>query len=117
MRAGAIYTVLGASVVSSTLANVEKTIFSAPPAISIPQTRPNLNDLSLIPLTPSHLSVRTRLNASFVGDDDDASKGTEHWLLLDSLSPDRRYEVRICWLATVRQSASIFALHSDQSIC
>lgn len=81
------------------LANVEKTVFVAPPAISIPTAHPNLDDLSLIPLSPLHLSVRTRLNASFPTDD--AANGSEHWLLLDGLSPGARYEVRICWLATV----------------
>lgn len=86
--------------VSCASANVEKIIFIAPPAISIPLAHPNLDDLSLIPLSPIHLSARTRLNASFPTDD--APRGKEHWLLLDGLFPGTRYEVRICWLATVR---------------
>lgn len=84
---------------SLAFANVEKTVFLAPPALSIPTAHPNLDDLSLIPLTPLYTSVRTRLNASFPTDG--APKGNEHWLLLDGLSPGARYEVRICWLATV----------------
>jgi hypothetical protein len=81
------------------LANVEKTIFLGPPAISIPVAHPNLDDLSLIPLSPLHFSARTRLNASFPSKS--APRGTQHWFLLDGLSPGARYEVRICWLATV----------------
>ena len=82
------------------LANVEKTIFLGPQAISIPTAHPNLDDLALIPLSPLHLSVRTRLNASFPTGE--LSRGSEHWFLLDGLSPGARYEARICWLATVR---------------
>jgi hypothetical protein len=73
----------------------------------MPVAHPNLDDLSLIPLSPLHLSARTRLNASFPTDD--APRGSEHWLLLDGLSPAARYEVRICWLATV--CASHVAFH------
>lgn len=80
-------------------ANVEKTIFRGPPVISIPTVHPNLDDLALIPLSPLHLSVRTRLNASFPSDE--SPNGAEHWFLLDGLSPSARYEARICWLATV----------------
>jgi hypothetical protein len=53
----------------------------------------------LIPISPLHPTVRTRLNASFPTNT--ASKGTATWVLLDGLSPGARYEVRICWLATV----------------
>jgi hypothetical protein len=87
---------------SGVLGNVEKTIFVAPPAISIPTAHPNLDDLSLIFLSPLQLSARTRLNASFPTED--SLRGTEHWFLLDGLSPGTRYEVRICWLATVSQT-------------
>ena len=81
------------------LANVEKTIFLGPPAITIPTPHPNLDDLYLIPISPLHPTVRTRLNASFPTNG--ASKGTATWVLLDGLTPGARYEVRICWLATV----------------
>jgi hypothetical protein len=81
-------------------ANVEKTIFLGPAAITVPNQRPNLDDLYLIPLSPLHSTARTRLNASFPTSDD--PKGMETWILLDGLTPGARYEVRICWLATVR---------------
>lgn len=28
-------------------------------------------------------------------------KGTESWFLLEGLVPGQRYEVRVCWVATV----------------
>jgi hypothetical protein len=82
------------------LANVEKAIFFAPEAISIPKTHPNLDDLFIQPLSHSKPFLRTRLNASFPTDV--SLKGTESWFLLQDLNPNQRYEVRICWLATVR---------------
>jgi hypothetical protein len=80
-------------------ANVEKTIFLGPPAIAVPKQHPNLDDLCLIPLSPLHSTFRTRLNASFPTTD--TPKGEETWILVDGLTPGARYEVRICWLATV----------------
>jgi len=100
--------------ISFSLANVEKTIFLGPPAISIPTAHPNLDDLSLISLSPLHLSARTYLNASFPTED--SLKGNEHWLLLDGLSPGARHEVRICWLATVCTCSCILELRLDRLI-
>lgn len=84
------------------LGNVEKTIFLAPPSISIPSGHPNLNDLHLDVLsTPlSRLSLRRQVPASFPTLTD--PRGNETWLLLEGLEEGRRYEVRICWVATVR---------------
>jgi hypothetical protein len=93
------------SFLSAVLANVEKTVFLGPPAITIPTPDPNLGDLHLIPISPLHPTVRTRLNASFPTNN--ATKGTETWVLLDGLTPGARYEVRICWLATVCIQPSI----------
>lgn len=93
-------------------ANVEKTVFLGPPATTVPNKHPNLDDLCLIPLSPLHLTARTRLNASFPTTD--APKGTETWILLDHLTPGARYEVRICWLATVR--SIVLLCHSPADI-
>lgn len=84
------------------LGNVEKVIFLAPPSISIPSSHSNLQDLYLDVLsTPlSLLSLRRQLPASFPSPTD--PRGNETWLLLEGLEVGRRYEVRICWLATVR---------------
>ena len=87
-------------------ANVEKTIFLAPKAIHIPIEHPNLDDLRLDTLTPSHLTLRRRLAASFPNNTHE--KGTEAWFLLDGLKQDQRYEVRICWSATVRRIFSLW---------
>ena len=80
-------------------ANVEKIIFLAPKAIHIPIEHPNLDDLRLDTLTLSHLTLRCWLPASFPNKTH--QKGTEAWFLLDGLKQDQRYEVRICWSATV----------------
>jgi hypothetical protein len=78
-------------------ANVEKTIFIAPSARS---TDLNLDELGLERLTPASGMLRTRLNASFPTNAE--MHGTDSWYFLENLSPGQRYEVRICWLATVR---------------
>jgi hypothetical protein len=80
------------------LANVEKTIFVAPPATELPQDA-SIDNLLLTRLSEQYPSVRTVMNASFPTPN--STKGTETWILLDGLRPRRRYEVRICWLATV----------------
>lgn len=96
----------------SVAGNVEKEIFVAPHE---PQellfTGPNDGQsvelealhLGLPKLTPSTLcgttepcrSLRTTLNTSFL------DGGEKQWILLDHLEPGKRYEVRICWAATV----------------
>jgi hypothetical protein len=81
------------------LGNVEKTIFLAPEAIHIPQQHPHLGDLKLEVLTPWNSTLRRQLPAAFPKPGLD--KGKEAWFLLDGLTPRQRYEVRICWAATV----------------
>ena len=83
-------------------ANVEKTIFIAPPREKVPTTEQSgLDDLGLPRLTPEPVDavIRARLNASFPTRD--APRGAESWFFLEHLVPGVRYEVRICWLATV----------------
>ena len=89
--------------------NVEKAIFLGPPAIPIPRDGyPNIDLLRLIGISPELAVLRTRLAATFPNDT--APIGVESWFLLDHLSPGRRYEVRVCWPATVslRASFSLF---------
>ncbi|KAH8431876.1 uncharacterized protein LDX57_009527 [Aspergillus melleus] len=81
----------------SVTANVEKTIFRAPSAATIPAVDPSLDDLGLQRLSPAKPALRTQLNASFPTED---SPGTDSWYFLENLTPGQRYEVRICWLAT-----------------
>lgn len=80
-------------------ANVEKTIFLGPPATTIPSEAPELDDLGLDRLSPQNGVVRTQLNASFPTAE--VPEGTDSWFFLENLTPGQRYEVRICWLATV----------------
>lgn len=87
-------------------ANVEKVIFIAPDA------QPKLEDASLghlllTTLSESSPSVRTYINASFPTNT--STKGTESWFLLDGLIPHRRYEVRVCWRATVNYASLCIA--------
>lgn len=78
-------------------ANVEKTIFLAPPATLLPSIDPSLDDLGLQRLSPNNPVLRTKLNVSFPTD---TQSGTDSWYFLENLHPGQRYEVRICWLAT-----------------
>ena len=89
--------------------NVEKTIFLAPEAIQIPQQHPNLGDLNLQVLSPSksNSQLRRQLPAAFPTPTD--PKGIAAWFLLERLIQHQRYEVRICWAATV--SVSKFIIH------
>jgi hypothetical protein len=82
----------------SAAANVEKVIFAAPPAESLPDDA-SIHNLLLPSLSEARSSIRTHVNASFPTTD--APRGDTTWLLLQELRPGRRYEVRVCWLATV----------------
>lgn len=46
--------------------------------------------------------LRTVVPVSAGDGDGNAVAGTDSWFLLANLVPGRRYEVRVCWLATVR---------------
>ncbi|KAA6412698.1 MAG: hypothetical protein FRX48_03690 [Lasallia pustulata] len=79
-------------------ANVEKTVFLAPPTIHVPTDHPNLDDLQLHVFSPLQSSSRLTLDAAFPSTE--SPKGVESWYLLDDLNQGQRYEVRICWSAT-----------------
>ena len=93
------FTLLLATLPLCTQANVEKTIFRAPNPTTIPSTDPVLDDLGLERLSPLDPVLRNALNASFPSET--APLGTESWFFLENLNPGQRYEVRICYLATV----------------
>lgn len=80
-------------------ANVEKTIFLAPAPIPIPSQNPAPDDLGLERLSPQAGVLRTYLNASFPTEE--SPLGTVSWFFLEDLNPGQRYEVRVCWSATV----------------
>jgi hypothetical protein len=81
-------------------ANVEKTIFIAPESIIIPNVSPGLEDLCL-----EHISLSApRIQKSIsVGTATEVQPlGEQSWYLITDLVPGTRYEVRICWPASVR---------------
>ncbi|KAI5258730.1 hypothetical protein E4T42_00535 [Aureobasidium subglaciale] len=80
------------------IANVEKTIFTAPHSVAFGDARPNLIDLQLVSLSSKKLAVRTVLPVVFPVEKH--PRGLSSWYLLDGLRPGQRYEVRICWAAT-----------------
>jgi len=103
-----IYRLFPLVVATLCFANVEKTILVAPELTLLPQDA-SIDNLYLTSLNPDHLSIRTQVNASFPTES--FPKGTETWLLLEDLAPGRRYEVRICWLATVCRHLSYRTCH------
>jgi hypothetical protein len=81
-------------------ANVEKTVFLAPSPVTLPHEPPSLDTLRLDVLDPADLSIlATSLPVQFPSSS--APRGLESWYLLRALDGSRRYEVRICWPATV----------------
>ena len=88
--------------------NVEKIIFIAPEAIQIPQHYPNFGNLNLQVLSPSKSQLRRQLPAAFPTPAN--LNGIAAWFLLERLTQHQRYEVRICWAATV--SVSKFFIQS-----
>ena len=96
LLAGLIGITLGISLV---FANVEKTIFLGPEPVNIPNQQPSLSSLNIDTLTPEDWSLRTHLEAKFPTAE--SKRGTSSWFILESLTEGQRYEVRICWLATV----------------
>ena len=80
-------------------ANTEKTIFLAPPPIDLPSYSTRLANLPLANLTPDNSSLRTRLSVSFPTPHQ--PRGNTSVYLLGDLTPGQRYEVRVCWAATV----------------
>lgn len=83
-----------------TIANTEKVIFVAPESIHIPDLHPNLDSLGLSTISPSARSLRTTVARKFL--DVDGNKGLQSWYTLNDLEPGQRYELRVCWPATVR---------------
>ena len=93
------YLLLVSLYLQSCLANTEKTIFLGPATVNVPHQHPTLEALHLDVLTPDNWSLRTQLAADFPTEK--APNGKTSWFLLDNLTPGQRYEVRVCWPATV----------------
>lgn len=80
-------------------ANTEKTIFIAPSSIALPSHQSGLANLCLESLTVSNVTINTRLSVAFPTAED--KRGVQSWFLLNHLNAGKRYEVRVCWVATV----------------
>lgn len=81
----------------SALANVEKVIFIAPHSIRVSTLPFDYANIDI--LSPSNPVLRTHLTTTFPSPLN--PQGKETWYLLQHLHPSRRYELRICWPATV----------------
>ena len=108
LRAPLLFSLLSTAV----YANTEKAIFLGPRAVDVSSavavaaaaaaSEPAAleGDLRRIHvLTPEDPQVRTHLGAQFPSTS--YPKGKPTWLALAGLAEGRRYEVRICWPATV----------------
>jgi len=81
-------------------ANTEKLIFLGPSAITIPNVHPGLDDLRLDTLSPTGQHIlETQLSVKFPTEAE--PRGVQSWYLIEGLQEGRRYELRICWVATV----------------
>lgn len=85
--------------ISLTSANTEKAIFLGPEPVNIPAQSTSLAALHIDTLTPVNYSLRKHLDVIFPTEE--FPRGKEAWLILDNLTESQRYEVRVCWLATV----------------
>lgn len=79
--------------------NTEKIIFLGPATVEIPNISPGLDDLALVTLSPTEPTFRTRLPRAFPTSAGDP--GLQSWFLLRGLERGHRYEIRVCWAATV----------------
>ena len=94
---------LSALLVTLASANTEKTIFVAPVGLVISDAQPSLEILQVQELTHNNATLRTYLGAEFPSES--ALHGREHWYLLRDLIAGQRYELRVCWAATVSRSS------------
>ncbi|RYP40798.1 hypothetical protein DL767_001444 [Monosporascus sp. MG133] len=97
------FTLLFTAATTRVSANTEKTIFLGPPTVNLPSAHPSLDDLQVHTLTPDNWQVRTHLEAQFPSFS--YPSGKPAWLILDELTEGQRYEVRVCWAATVSRQA------------
>lgn len=81
------------------VANTEKVIFVAPNLVKLPDARPGLDFLQLPLLTHDRPSLETSVAVAFPSTE--RPHGLDHWYLLRDLDPKQRYELRVCWTATV----------------
>lgn len=81
-----------------TSANTEKVIFVAPALTRLPDTKPGTELLDVQSVVHDS-RLRTSLDVAF--ESEDQPQGIDHWYLLRHLNAKQRYELRVCWAATV----------------
>jgi hypothetical protein len=88
------------------LGNVEKVVFLGPKPIAgtVLGLGDSLSSPYLELLNPSESSLRRVLHSTFEESLD--RKESDAWVLLDDLEVGRRYEIRVCWSATVSTATS-----------
>jgi len=91
-------------------ANVEKTIFVAPPETLLPSTGPSLSNLCLQSLYPPtahansnslHALLPVVFPSKLKSPQPKGFRGAQSWFILTNLTVGQRYEARVCWSATV----------------
>lgn len=100
------------SLASIVRANTEKTIFVAPSFIPHSNVHPGLDSLCLDVLSPNNSTLHVQLPVAFPTKA--APRGLQSWYLLDRLQPGQRYELRVCWVATV--SPHLLRTHLDTAL-
>ena len=81
------------------LGNVEKIIFKGPAPLSIPSEGPTLENLQLLTINPTNATLRTPIQPMWANEE--FPKGTTSWFIMHNLTEGQRYELRLCWAATV----------------
>lgn len=84
---------------SQALANTEKTIFLAPHQSISAST--DLATLCLPVLSPAGTVFHTHLSVPAVSKEAPHERRSGSWYILHQLNVGQRYEVRVCWAATV----------------
>lgn len=92
------------------LANTEKVIFTAPPRDTLSELY-DIGEEAFRTLTPSKPTLRASLPVAFPTTD--RPNGLDSWYRLEDVEEDRRYEVRVCWAATVGNFSSTGILHAE----
>ncbi|KAL5352754.1 hypothetical protein ACLOAV_002702 [Pseudogymnoascus australis] len=88
------------------IANVEKTIFIAPSALTIPLDHPTFENLQLQTLSPENSTIRTQLRSEFPSDT--YPRGPASWFLLSDLTEGQRYEKPTSFHLETYEVADVF---------
>lgn len=99
--------------VQCSLANTEKVIFTAPPRDTLSELY-DLKEEAFQTITPAISVLRASLSVAFPTIE--RPQGLDSWYRLEGLEENRRYEVRICWAATVHLLTSTQSMLADSRL-